>query len=64
MFSPLGCGCAFGDDSTSYRRRHQERKLRLLMAWRDGLERQLAAVNASMATLERQMERDQPAAQA
>jgi hypothetical protein len=46
MFSPLGCGCAFGDDSTSYRRRHQERKLRLLMAWRDGLERQMAAVNA------------------
>jgi hypothetical protein len=63
MFSPLGCGCLFGEDSTAYRRRHQERKLRLLMAWRDGLERQLAAVNAAMATLERQMERDQAAPQ-
>jgi hypothetical protein len=30
------------------------------LAW---LESQLAAVNAAMATLERQMERDQPAAQ-
>jgi hypothetical protein len=63
MFSPLGCGCLSGEEFTSQRRRHQERKLRLLMAWRDGLERQLAAVNAAMATLERQMERDQPAPQ-
>ncbi len=64
MFSPLGCACPFGEDSPSSRRRHQERKLRLLSFWRDGLERQLAAVNASMATLERQMERDQAAPQA
>ena len=63
MFSPLGCPCPFGEESASSRRRHQERKLRLLTAWRDGLERQLAAVNASMATLERQMERDQTATQ-
>ena len=61
MFSPLGCACPFGEESASSRRRHQERKLRLLSAWRDGLERQLAAVNAAMATLERQMERDQTA---
>jgi hypothetical protein len=63
MFSPLGCGCPFVEESTSSRRRHQERKLRLLTFWRDGLERQLAAVNAALATLERQMERDQSAAQ-
>jgi hypothetical protein len=63
MFSPLGCGCPFGTDSDVSRRHHQERKLRLLTCWRDGLERQLAAVNAAMATLEQQMERDKPAAQ-
>jgi len=63
MFSPLGCACPLGEESASSRRRHQERKLRMLTFWRDGLERQLAAVNAAMATLERQMERDQPAAQ-
>ena len=43
------------------RLRYQERKLRMLTFWRDGLERQLAAVNAAMATLERQMERDRAA---
>lgn len=30
----------------------------MLSAWRDGLERQLAAVSAAITTLERQMERD------
>jgi hypothetical protein len=63
MFSPLGCGCPVAEESASSRRRYQERKLRMLTFWRDGLERQLAAVNAAMATLERQMERDQAAAQ-
>ena len=63
MFSPLGCGCPFGEEPTSSRRRYQERKLRLLSFWRDGLERKLAAVNAAMATLEQQMERDQAAAE-
>ena len=38
--------------------RYQERKLRMLTTWRDGLERQLAAVSAAISTLERQMERD------
>jgi hypothetical protein len=48
-----------GDDSGHGSwRRHQERKLRMLQFWRDGVERQLAAVNASISTLERQMERD------
>ena len=41
-------------------RRHQERKLRMLQFWRDGLERQLAALDASISTLQRQMERDTP----
>lgn len=39
-------------------RTHQERKLRMLKFWRDGLERQLAALDASISTLQRQMERD------
>lgn len=43
--------------------RYQEGKLRMLTFWRDGLERQLAAVNAAMATLEQQMERDRTSAQ-
>jgi len=43
--------------------RYQESKLRMLTFWRDGLERQLAAVTAAMATLEQQMERDRGSAQ-
>jgi hypothetical protein len=62
MFSPLGCCWPSDDDASSRQHRYQERKLRMLTFWRDGLERQLAAVNAAMATLERQMERDRPAA--
>jgi hypothetical protein len=30
----------------------------MLRGWRDALERQLAAIDAAIATLERQMERD------
>ena len=37
------------------RRQHQERKLQTLSFWRDGLERQLAAINAAISTLQRQM---------
>jgi len=33
----------------------------MLRFWRDGLERQLSAVNAAIATLEQQIERDQSA---
>jgi hypothetical protein len=63
MFSPLGC-CAPATEEPGVRRlRYQERKLRMLTFWRDGLERQLAAVNAAMATLEQQMERDKAAGQ-
>ena len=60
MLPPFGfcCGSECGDDG---RRRHQERKLLMLTFWRDGLERQLAAVSAAISTLEQQMRRDAPA---
>lgn len=63
MFSPLGACCLDAAEPGQRHRRYQERKLRMLTFWRDGLERQLAAVNAAMATLEQQMERDRAAAQ-
>lgn len=40
------------------RRSHQQRKLQMLTSWRDAVERQLAALNASIATLEQQIKRD------
>ena len=40
-------------------RRHQERRLAMLRFLRDRLERQLAATNASLSTLEHQMQRDE-----
>lgn len=58
MLPPFGC-CGAGDDGGHGSwRRHQERKLRMLQFWRDGVERQLAAVNAAISTLEQQMQRD------
>ncbi len=63
MLPPLGC-CGIGDDGGHGGwRRHQERKLRMLRFWRDGVERQLAAVNAAISTLEQQMQRDAAAGQ-
>ncbi|CAK6694403.1 hypothetical protein IFHNHDMJ_01619 [Synechococcus sp. CBW1107] len=59
MFPPFPC-CASEEDSRTSRRRYQERKLRMLSFWRDGIERQLAAVTAAINTLEAQMRRDQP----
>ncbi len=50
--------CYSGEDAAVSRRQHQERKLRLLSHWRDAAERQLAALNAAISTLEQQMERD------
>jgi hypothetical protein len=71
MFLPIGwCNGSFdrsADTSTDGRsgwRRHQERKLRMLTFWRDGIERQLAAMNAAIRTLETQMQRDQAEPQA
>ena len=49
------------DFSTSGDERHklrQERKLRVLKYIRDAIERRLASVNASIETLEKQIERD------
>lgn len=63
MFFPPGCCASLADEPGTRHRRYQERKLRMLTFWRDGLERQLAAVNAAMATLEQQMERDQSVVQ-
>ena len=58
MLPLLGCCSSVDYGGSASWRRHQERKLRMLQLWRDGVERQLAAVNASISTLERQMERD------
>jgi hypothetical protein len=63
MFSPFACGPPLGEDPGVRRLRYQERRHRMLTFWRDGLERQLAAVTAAMATLEQQMERDRASAQ-
>ena len=57
MVPPFFSGDRQGDPST-FLRRHRERKLRQLAFWRDGLERQLAALNAAISTLEHQIERD------
>ena len=44
-----------------WQEKQKTRKLRMLRFWRDGLERQLSAVSAAIATLEQQIERDQSA---
>ena len=54
MFPPF-IGCSDPETVQRLRRRHQERKLQTMTFWRDGLERQLAALNAAISTLERQM---------
>ena len=54
MFPPF-VGCGDPESMQRLRRKHQERKLQTLSFWRDGLERQLAAINAAISTLERQM---------
>lgn len=57
MMPSLGC-CGGEGDGKAFRRRHQQRKLQMLSFWRDGIERQLAALNAAISTLEAQMARD------
>ena len=42
-----------------WQQKQKSRKLRMLRFWRDGLERQLAAVIAAISTLEQQIARDQ-----
>lgn len=58
MIPPFGY-CSGSESGASALRRYQERKLRMLRFWRDGIERQLAAMNAAISTLEQQMHRDQ-----
>lgn len=60
MFPPL-CGCGDAGTSGDALRRHQQRKLKMLRFWRDGLERQLAALDAAISTLQQQIQRDQEA---
>jgi hypothetical protein len=58
---PLFCGCSDSGSSGEALRRHQHRKLTMLRFWRDGLERQLAALDAAISTLQQQIQRDQEA---
>ncbi|MFN6133096.1 MAG: sigma factor SigF [Synechococcaceae cyanobacterium] len=58
MLPPFSCGSAA--DAAVGLRRHPERKRSMLTFWRDGVERQLAALNAAISTLERQMQRGKP----
>jgi len=56
MIPPFGY-CSGSESGASALRRYQERKLRLLSFWRDGIERQLAAMNAAISALRRYQER-------
>jgi hypothetical protein len=60
MLPPFAC-CSGSGDPVAVRRRHQQRKLSMLQFWRDGLERQLAALDGAISTLQAQIERDRPA---
>ena len=58
MFPAFDCmPCA----DVEWQQKQKSRKLRMLRFWRDGLERQLAAVSAAISTLEQQIARDQSA---
>lgn len=54
--------CSETGDLNSRKHQHQKRKMAMLTFWRDGLERQLSAINAAISTLEQQIERDSQAA--
>ncbi|WP_028952020.1 hypothetical protein [Synechococcus sp. CC9616] len=56
MLPPFCCNST--SDYDSQLRHHQQRKMAMLSFWRDGLERQLSAINAAIGTLEQQIERD------
>lgn len=57
MIPFLGCCPGPDGDPQQAMRRYQQRRLRLLRFWRDGAERQLAALDAAISTLEQQMQR-------
>ncbi len=46
-------------DSTERKKQFQTRKLKMLCFIRDGIERRLSAINASIDTLNEQIQRDQ-----
>jgi len=50
--------CSSGS-SENTRQKYQQRRLTLLRYWRDALERRIAAVDASINTLEDQIKRDE-----
>ena len=50
--------CSPQIDFANRRRRFQLRKLEMLQLFRDSIERRLSAINASIKTLESQIERD------
>ena len=49
--------CSPSTDMDGMKRQHQQRKHAMLSMWRDGVERQLSALNAAIDTLEKQMNR-------
>ncbi|QEY31735.1 sigma factor SigF [Synechococcus sp. RSCCF101] len=57
MLPPFTC-CSGSGDHLDARRRHQQRKLSMLQFWRDGLERQLAALDGAISALQSQIDRD------
>jgi hypothetical protein len=59
MFPFFGPGCCSPDANA--RRDYQERKLKFMKWFRDDLETRLAALNAAISTLERQMGQEPPA---
>ncbi len=59
MIPPFGCCIGDASDPGALQR-YRERKLRMLSFWRDGIERQLAALNGAITTLEQQIQRDRP----
>ena len=58
MLIMLPSFCCSSGSSASTLRHHQDRKMAMLTFWRDGLERQLAAINAAISTLQQQIDRD------
>ena len=50
--------CISEHSASKARRKFQNRRLKLLRHWRDALERRISAVDASISTLEKQINRD------
>ena len=51
--------CATTVEPAERKKKFQNRKLRMLLFIRDGIERRLAAINASIDTLNQQIKRDE-----